>query len=270
MRASTWSLGEPFGSPWLNLGVYRETIMESATAAKIFLSYAHEDGDVADLVVKALEKIGLAPWIDRTEVKAGDSFVARMNQGLTRASYVILLVSRASLASRWVSREWMSALAGDETVLLPILLEDCELPPLLRDIVYIDLRSGIDLGLARLRSFFEKERSPVTVTPKPTRAEAPGLILRAVSRRSLRLVALRCMTERELDGFLFDVGMESGVLRGTSLHERITNLLVRVATDGDLEEFADWLALEPSCSRCVANEMRRVEREEPWRRSSGV
>jgi hypothetical protein len=244
--------------------------MESATAARIFISYAHENSDVADMVVKVLEEIGLAPWIDRTEIWPGDSFIERMNQGLGRASYVILLVSRASLASRWVSREWMSALASDEIVLLPVLIEDCEIPPLLRDIVYIDLRSGVDSGLAQLRSFFERERAPVTAQPKQTRSGALGIALRGVSRRSLRLVALRCMAEAELEGFCFDMGINAGVLRGNSLHERITNLLVRVATDGDLEEFADLLALEPSCSRCVANELRRLEQEEPWRKGSGV
>ena len=58
--------------------------------------------------------------------------------------------------------------------------------------------------------------------------------------------------------------MEAGILQGYSLHERITNLLVHADHDGDLEKFADWLALEPSCIRCISRELRRLGQEESW------
>ena len=128
--------------------------MAETSKVKIFISYSHQDIVIADLIVKTLEEVGLSPWIDRTEIQPGDSFVERINQGLAKASYAILLLSQTSTASRWVSREWMSTLADDQTVLLPIVIEDCEIPPLLRDIIYIDLRSNIDAGLSRLRFFF--------------------------------------------------------------------------------------------------------------------
>jgi hypothetical protein len=236
---------------------------KSSTASKIFISYAHEDAAVADLVVAALAAINLAPWIDRTQINPGDSFIEKMNQGLTKASYLLLLLSRASVASRWVSREWMAALATAETVILPLLVEDCEIPPLLRDIVYIDLRQK-ETGLARLRSFFEKERAATAATSEISRSGVQGLDLRAVSRRTLRLLALRCMTEANLQAFLFDADLEPGMLQGTSLHERITSLLLRVANDGVLERFADWLALEPTCVRCVSTQLTKIRNEDAW------
>ena len=178
--------------------------MESTSLPQIFISYAQEDAAMADLIVKALEGLAFTLWIDRAKIKPGDSFVEKMNQGLSKASYVVVLVSRASLASRWVSREWMSTLAAAETVLLPVLIEDCELPAILRDVLYVDLRTDKDAGLARLRLFFEKEHTPVTTTRETVRAKSAGVTLRTVSRRHLRLVALRCMTEKELQGFLFE------------------------------------------------------------------
>jgi len=231
--------------------------------ARIFISYAHADAAIAEVVVGVLAEIGLAPWLDRSEVRPGDSFVDKMNQGLGRASYVVLLLSRAALASHWVSREWMSALAAAETVILPLLIEDCDIPPLLRDIVYIDLRRDRDVGLASLRSFFLKEREPAAATPE-FRGGSDGLNLREVSRRTLRLLALRCMSEANLDAFLFDAEVDAGMLQGSSLHERITSLLVRVASDGVLGQFADWLALEPGCTRCVSNELKKLREQEPW------
>ena len=236
---------------------------DTSSSARIFISYAHADAEAADIISTTLADIGLTPWIDRTAIHPGDSFIERMNQGLGQASYVLLLMSRASMNSRWVSREWMAALAAAETVLLPILLEDCDIPPILRDIVYIDFRSERERGLTRLRTFFERERAPA-IPSEIARSKAPGVTLRSASRRTLRLVALRCMEESHLEGFFFDVGLDSGMLRGNTRHERITSLLVRVATDGLLEQFADWLALEPSCQRCVTRELTNLRQEDVW------
>ena len=229
----------------------------------IFISYASADAAAADSIVKALGEIGLSAWIDRSEIKAGDSFIEKMNQGLTGASYLLLLLSKASVASPWVSREWMSALAKRETVILPVLLEECDIPALLSDIVYVDLRRDRADGLARLRAFFLRERAPAAPALL-TRSAAEGLSLRSVSRRALRLLALRCMSDADLQAFLFDADIEAGILQGNSLHERITSLLVRVANDGVLERFAAWLEVEPSCARCVANQMKTLNQKDSW------
>ena len=236
--------------------------MSNVTAGQVFVSYVRQDASVADRVVAALEEIGLRPWIDRKEIQPGDSFIDKMNQGLGKAAYVIVLLSAASLASRWVSREWMSALASAETVVVPLLLENCELPPLLRDIMYIDLRSDKEGGLRELRNFFVREQSPLTGAGLPSfgAARSPTVLLSS-SRRILRLVALRCMRESEFRGILFDLERGPGAVPGDSLHERITNLLVWIATDGELDYFIKWLSTEPNCVRCVEKEVQRLNDE---------
>src|ERR1700734_1225929 len=105
--------------------------------SKIFISYSRVNAADAEEVYDALSEVGLSPWLDRVEIKPGDSFLDRLNDGLSDASYLLLLLSESSLGSRWVTREWLSALASDKTVVMPILLEDVELPPLLRDITYV-------------------------------------------------------------------------------------------------------------------------------------
>lgn len=225
---------------------------------RIFISYAQKDALTADAIVEALQGLKLTPWIDRREIKPGDSFIEKMNEGLSQAAYVIVLISAAALISRWVSREWMSSVAAKEKVVIPVLLEDCVLPPLLKDILYVDLRTDRASGLARLRSLFENDAAPVSTAREELRApEAADLL--TTSRQTLRRIALRCMDEATYKGLLFDLEIDPGQIPGNSLHERITNLLFWVGNSGQLEYVAKWLPLEPTCKRCVANEIRKLQ-----------
>jgi len=41
----------------------------------IFISYSHADTGTATQIKTALERIGLNPWIDSTEIEPGQSFL---------------------------------------------------------------------------------------------------------------------------------------------------------------------------------------------------
>ena len=238
--------------------------MSHSSSPRVFISYTRADTDIAERIVNTLNGIGMDPWMDTTEIRPGDSFIEKMNEGLTKASYVLLLLSQASLSSKWVSREWMATLAEDKSVLLPLLVEDCDVPPILKDIVYFDLRHDLEKGLDQLISFFKGE----TALALPNRAvkgsSAKPKGLHGVSRRHLRLLALRCLTETNLNSFLFDAQISSGALKGNSLHEKITYLLMDLSNQGILTEFADWFNLEPTCGRCIAAGLKELTDDMPW------
>jgi len=126
---------------------------------RIFISYTHSDSRVAQKITNELESLGMKPWIDSREIGPGQSFLERMNEGIAEASYILVLFSKDSHASRWVSREWMSALANKDTLLIPIILDDTPLPPLIRDIRYIDLRADVNEGVREVGKFFLLENS---------------------------------------------------------------------------------------------------------------
>jgi|SRR6185369_247644 len=236
--------------------------MPTETTARIFVSYARDDSAAALQIVAALKAAGLQPWIDQEEIRPGDSFVEKMNSGLTTASYVLLLMSAASLASRWVSREWMSALAGRSIVLLPLLLEQCPVPPLLADLIYIDFTGGFEAGTQRLLEFFQRESRPAT-QPAPVDRDKPKRVsLRGCSRRELRLVAQHCLDDGALQAFLFDAEVEAGRIAGHSLHERLMSLLHITASEGTLKHFADWLSRERP--KCVELQLGKVRGEPTW------
>lgn len=69
-----------------------------------FLSYAREDMDAADRLVRGLEAEGLKIWIDRVGIQAG-SWKERVTEGLNRSRAVLMLLTKDSLASEAVRKE---------------------------------------------------------------------------------------------------------------------------------------------------------------------
>jgi hypothetical protein len=186
-----------------------------------------------------------------------------MNDGLSDASYLLLLLSESSLASRWVTREWLSALASDKTVVIPILLEDVEVPPLLRDIAYIDFRER-PAGMTNLLSFFQRELKPVDTAEsvRDVRADASQDVLRTLTAREIRLIAVACMTDNALNAFLIDAELDPGEIEGTSLNNRVLSLLHHVRRDGVISSFIEWLFLERA--RCFAQNLMKVRSQPQW------
>lgn len=230
--------------------------------ARIFISYARSDADVAGEIREALEQAGLRPWLDSVEIAPGDSFVTKINQGLSEASYVLVLLSARSIRSEWVTREWTAALVG-RPVLVPVLLDDVEVPALLRPLLYLDFRVRA-AGRKQLLDFFGAELSPVgkgTNGSKP-RGELTLDVLRGLSPREIRLVAVGCLSDTGLTAFLIDAELDPGDIEGTSLNQRILSLLHQVRREGLATSFLEWLSLEQP--RCFQRQLVKVRSGPRW------
>lgn len=227
-------------------------------AGKIFISYSHSDEDVAERISSKLADKGLEPWIDRQEIRPGQSFIAGMNEGVASASYVLVLLSEASGKSDWVGREWMSALAGKIPV-LPVLLKGGELPALLKDVVYFDLRSNEVGGIEKIAAFFEVEGQSVPTSKSRALTESP---LKGANRRQLRLVAVRCLDHSGVSAFCFDAEIDIKALHGDSVLDQIVSLLHEVATEGLTLQFANWILIEKR--RCVDRAIAELKDAGSW------
>jgi len=97
----------------------------------IFLSYASEDRPRANLLATALGKQGWEVWWDRT-ILPGKTFDRVIENELNAATCVIVLWSKISVESRWVRAQAGDAL--NKGRLIPVLLEDTEIPLVFRQI----------------------------------------------------------------------------------------------------------------------------------------
>jgi TIR domain/Domain of unknown function (DUF4062)/Bacterial regulatory protein, Fis family len=113
----------------------------------VFLSYANSDREVVRKVAAALSERGIRVWFDESNIKIGSNWLREIERGLDSADFVLFFISPSSVQKGWAQREIQVALhrqvSGERgAVILPILLEHAEVPPLLRNIQWVDMTDG--------------------------------------------------------------------------------------------------------------------------------
>lgn len=118
----------------------------------MFISHASEDkASVAEPIAKGLAAAGLNVWLDRQELKAGDSLRRTIDEALTNSRLGIVILSPAFFRKEWPQRELGAILAlesANATRILPILhhlniQEVTRKTPLLADKVALSTSDGI-------------------------------------------------------------------------------------------------------------------------------
>ena len=152
--------------PLLEAEKYVEAIEErmssDALRPVVFICHASENKPFVERLVTELDRRALYVWFDKREIFVGDSIVQRINEALAKTKLVIPVLSTQSIKKPWVIKELgsslMRQLQDQGVVVLPVLLETCEIPPLLADIKYADFRSSFTQGLSDLLDGIRKSR----------------------------------------------------------------------------------------------------------------
>ena len=109
----------------------------------IFISYAHQDSQKVEELLSKLKEIQVSGWLDQADIAAGVEISSVLRDSLRKASAILVLVSPASLSSKWVEFEVSAGQALGKTI-IPVIISgegvENELPPSIADIMYIDAR----------------------------------------------------------------------------------------------------------------------------------
>jgi hypothetical protein len=123
---------------------------------KIFISHSHTDREKAIQIYLALKKIGIEPWIDVTELKAGDGLLENISKAVNEVHYFAVLLSKSALTKSWVLTEMRMGLTHEiengSPNIIPLLIEDCEIPNELSYKLYIDFRGRFDEAIIELQN----------------------------------------------------------------------------------------------------------------------
>ena len=68
----------------------------------VFISYCCQDREFAQRLVRDLEDREIPVWFDEVELEPGDSIVQKIEAGIDRMDYLIVIMSPASVDSQWV------------------------------------------------------------------------------------------------------------------------------------------------------------------------
>jgi hypothetical protein len=83
---------------------------------RVFMSYASEDGDLANTVCAHLERAGLSCWIAPRDVTPGREYASEIMRGIEACDSVVLLLSEHANASPMVRKEIERAISKGKPV----------------------------------------------------------------------------------------------------------------------------------------------------------
>lgn len=131
----------------------------------VFVSHASKDARIASRVAMGLRAFDYDTWYDDWELLPGDSIVDRIEAAIAATDVLLVLLSKSSVGSKWVQRELAAGLArqlsGKGVMVIPLLVEDCEIPGLLADTKYVDLRADFERGFRQLADALAARRAKV-------------------------------------------------------------------------------------------------------------
>lgn len=121
---------------------------------KVFISHSSQDKKFIDKLVKALSADGVQIWIANKEISAGENIQEKINDAISNIDYFIVVLSKHSTSSSWVNFEISAILnreiSKQQRIILPVLIEDCDIPFSLKDRLFADFRFSFDGGYSTL------------------------------------------------------------------------------------------------------------------------
>lgn len=121
---------------------------------KVFISYSHKDKKFVNHLTNKLREHNVEVWLDSKEISIGSNIAERIKDGISKVDFFILILSKNSTESKWVNYELSATILNEisrqETIILPVLIEDCQIPFSLQDRLYADFRFSFDKGFNSL------------------------------------------------------------------------------------------------------------------------
>jgi len=138
------------------------------TSGYAFVSYSTKDWDVVRKLLEALKTNRV--WVDKRNVELGDALPEKVEAGIAGAANFVLVLSKASLESRWVKYESHMATIGHledaNFRILVLKIDDCQVPLRFRPFLYADLTKDTNAldSVARAAASKEHQQSSSDAT----------------------------------------------------------------------------------------------------------
>ena len=143
----------------------------------IFLSHASEDKGSVRALCQQLKEDGFDPWLDEERLLPGQTWNLEIKQALQASDAILLCFSSQSVAKPgYIQREFKRAMERMEEkpegaiFVIPVRLDDCELPQFIRALQYIDYPSGYSRLLTSLQKLAHD------LHPSPAGRTTPSLL----------------------------------------------------------------------------------------------
>lgn len=113
---------------------------------KVFLSYVREDEQVVRDLYRNLKEKGMQPWLDKEDLMTGVEWDRAIRKAIRQSDFIVICISsRTGVKRGYIQRELRLALdfyeelPPGEAFLMPVRLEECEVPEDLLKYQHTDL-----------------------------------------------------------------------------------------------------------------------------------
>ena len=159
----------------------------------VFISHASEDNAAAKRLIKRLKEDGFDPWLDLERLLPGQDWNLEIEKYMRASGAILLCFSQESVSKEsYIQKEYKRAMRIQEEkpegtiFVIPVRLDNCELPFYLREIQWVDYPEGYDRLVAALnvragRKAVEKKEEKKETKPRKTatskKADGPNIII---------------------------------------------------------------------------------------------
>jgi hypothetical protein len=119
----------------------------------LFLSHSSADKDLVTKLAKDLLVCEVDAWFDKWEIGPGDSLLGKINEGITDSRYIAILLSRSFLGNTYPMTELRAAHSRqikEGNIIIPLLLEEVEVPFMLADLLHVNLANDYFAAVAKI------------------------------------------------------------------------------------------------------------------------
>lgn len=138
--------GDPVGQAIFETAGRLGAYFRDRGEARIFISYAREDRQQAEKLYGWLQDAGFRPWMDVKDLLPGEPWQESIDEAIRSADFFIACLSPRSVSKRGViQKEFRAAVEKWETMLesdiylIPVRLEECEVPEKFKSRQWLDL-----------------------------------------------------------------------------------------------------------------------------------
>jgi hypothetical protein len=118
-------------------------------AESIFFSYSRVDSDFTIQLANKLREAELNIWLDKFNIEAGEKWDNEIQKALESSNTLLVILSKSSTKSENVMDEVSYAIGKGKKV-IPVLIEECEVPFRIRRLQYANFTRNFEDGLKTL------------------------------------------------------------------------------------------------------------------------
>ena len=150
----------------------------------IFMSYSRREVGFVDDLTHKLEKEGFKVWLDYRKLVPGTPWAGQIDKGLDESQVILLVVSKESIASKYVELEWRRVIRETGKRIILAIFEAVDLPKELEPYEWVDFRGNYEAGIRELIGQLEAPVQDDHPAPE-TGFKIPPLVWAAIGLSSL-------------------------------------------------------------------------------------